>query len=58
MRFHGIGEDDAYSIYGVPEHQGAIVVVRPDGYVGVVTHLWEVEQVFEHLKGSLVQYGL
>lgn len=54
MRFHGIGEDHAYGIYGVPEHQGAIVIVRPDGYVGIVTHLWEVEQACTYLKSCLV----
>jgi len=54
MRFHGIGEDDTYSIYGVPEHEGAIVVARPDGYVGIVTSLRDVEQAFTYLKGSLV----
>ena len=28
-----------YAKYGIDEHAGAIVVVRPDGYVGVVAKL-------------------
>lgn len=55
MRFHGVGEDDVYATYGVAEHEGAIVVVRPDGYVGAIVHLSNTAQVLKYLKGCLVQ---
>ena len=46
MRFYdGSALDDAYSIYGVDPAQGALVVVRPDGYVGVVACLGDVQKV-------------
>ena len=46
------GHGHAYEGYGVDAEKGAIVVVRPDGYVGLVTDLgeenWgEVEKWFE-----------
>ncbi|KAK7924401.1 phenol 2-monooxygenase [Apiospora marii] len=46
------GHGHAYEGYGVDSERGAIVVVRPDGYVGLVTELgeenWgEVEKWFE-----------
>ena len=28
--------EDAYEIYGIDKGEGALVVVRPDGYVGVL----------------------
>ena len=58
MRFHcGIPEavpvkkegmrlaEDAYAILGVGREEGKVAVVRPDGYVGVVGGLAEVEEV-------------
>jgi hypothetical protein len=51
MRFYdGSALDDAYSIYGVNPAQGALVVVRPDGYVGVVACLGDVERAGGYLK--------
>lgn len=51
MRFYdGSALDDAYSIYGVDPVQGALVVVRPDGYVGVVACLGDVQKVDRYLK--------
>jgi hypothetical protein len=51
MRFHdGSALDDAYAIYGVDPARGALAVIRPDGYVGVVAHLDDVAQVEEYLK--------
>ncbi|KAL4782713.1 FAD binding domain-containing protein [Aspergillus varians] len=55
MRFYsGYGlSDDVYAIYGVDESQGAIAVVRPDGYVGVVAELGDIERVGAYLGGCL-----
>ncbi|GLA28603.1 hypothetical protein CBS147346_8665 [Aspergillus niger] len=51
MRFYNGSElEDAYGIYGVDPHQGAMVVVRPDGYVGIVVALGEVDRVGEYLR--------
>ncbi|KAL4904606.1 hypothetical protein BDW74DRAFT_185522 [Aspergillus multicolor] len=54
MRFYsGIALDDVFSTYGVDENQGAIAVVRPDGYVGVVAALDDVKTVEGYLDGLL-----
>ncbi|KAJ5461846.1 uncharacterized protein N7458_003398 [Penicillium daleae] len=51
MRFHdGSALDDAYAIYGVDPAKGALAVIRPDGYVGVVARLDHVSRVEEYLK--------
>ncbi|KAJ5688962.1 hypothetical protein N7462_003354 [Penicillium macrosclerotiorum] len=51
MRFHdGSALDDAYSIYGVDPARGALAVIRPDGYVGVVARLEDIARVEEYLK--------
>jgi phenol 2-monooxygenase len=31
--------EDAYGIYGINKEEGALVVIRPDGYVGVLGRL-------------------
>lgn len=33
------GHGEAYAKYGVDRQEGAVVVVRPDGYTGLVTHV-------------------
>ncbi|KAK8050271.1 phenol hydroxylase [Apiospora phragmitis] len=48
------GHGRAYEGYGVDPERGAVVVVRPDGYVGLVTELgeesWgEIEKYFEEV---------
>ncbi|KAJ1713632.1 phenol monooxygenase [Aspergillus flavus] len=54
MRFHsGYEIDDIYAVYGVDPAQGALAVIRPDGYVGTIaalddfteTMLWAFETV-------------
>jgi hypothetical protein len=51
MRFYdGSVLDDAYTIYGVDPARGALLVVRPDGYVGVVASLSDVQRVDRYLK--------
>lgn len=44
---------EVYKTWGVDESRGAVVVVRPDGYVGVVAKLEGVEDVVAFLKGVL-----
>ncbi|OCL06696.1 putative phenol monooxygenase [Glonium stellatum] len=44
---------EVYSTYGVEPSKGAIVVVRPDGVVGLVTSLGEISQVYRFLQGFL-----
>ena len=54
MRFYsGCALDDVYAAYGVAEDEGAIAVVRPDGYVGVVAALDDVKAVEGYLGGVL-----
>ena len=53
MRFHGVGVDDAYGIYGVDIKEGAIAIVRTDGYVGLVTTLIDANRVPGYLQGCL-----
>ncbi|KAL4958164.1 FAD binding domain-containing protein [Aspergillus filifer] len=55
MRFYSGYDlaDDVYEIYGVDESEGAIAVVRPDGYVGVVARLDDVARVEGYLGGVL-----
>ncbi|KAJ5620588.1 hypothetical protein N7510_004572 [Penicillium lagena] len=51
MRFYdGLALDDAYRIYGVDPARGALAVIRPDGYVGVVARLDNVAKLDEYLK--------
>jgi len=45
----------AYSSYGISP-EGAVVVVRPDGYVGLVTSLDDVLEVESYFSGFLVQF--
>ncbi|KAJ5912822.1 hypothetical protein N7504_001705 [Penicillium tannophilum] len=54
MRFYdGSALDDAYGIYGVDPAKGALAVIRPDGYVGVVVRLNEVVRGEDYLKGCI-----
>lgn len=41
--------EDAYAIFGVSKEQGAICVVRPDGYVGAVVSLEDVRRAERYL---------
>lgn len=54
MRFYsGYDLEDVYRVYGVNAAQGAVAVVRPDGYVGVVGELRDVKKVEGYLEGCL-----
>lgn len=48
--YSGYQLDDVYGTYGVDPARGAIAVVRPDGYVGAVSELGDVDRVEEYLK--------
>lgn len=41
--------DEAYEILGVAKEEGAVCIVRPDGYVGIVTSLENVQAIEEYL---------
>lgn len=51
--YSGYEVADAYGIYGVDPAQGALVVVRPDGYVGMVAPLSEVARVDGYFGGIM-----
>lgn len=44
---------DAYATYGLPA-DGAILVIRPDGYIGIITTLNDVQKIAEYLSGFLL----
>ena len=44
----------AYQAFGIGA-EGALVVVRPDGYVGIVATLDEVQSVGAYFAGCLTQ---
>ncbi|XRM44092.1 hypothetical protein ABZX51_007237 [Aspergillus tubingensis] len=51
--YSGYEMDDVYKIYGVDAAQGALAVVRPDGYVGTVAALDDVKRVEQYLERCL-----
>ena len=54
MRFYnGTELEDAYKVYGVDPKKGAVTVVRPDGYIGVITELKDTDGILAYLKGCL-----
>ncbi|KAJ6619953.1 FAD binding domain-containing protein [Mycena sp. CBHHK59/15] len=44
----------AYAAFGIDPHAGALICVRPDGYVGMVAPLNEAAQVSEYLASFLI----
>jgi hypothetical protein len=54
-KLHTLGAEDAYGIYGASREQGLIVVVRPDGYVGMVAALDGVQRVIDYLDSIIVR---
>lgn len=48
--YSGYELDDVYRIYGVDPACGALVVVRPDGYVGLVAGLSDVTHIDTYLS--------
>jgi phenol 2-monooxygenase len=55
MKFHGPVHEQLYGIYGVDQDKGAIVVVRPDGYVGIISSLTHPSQADTYLSQCLVR---
>jgi hypothetical protein len=54
MQFYdGSAIDEAYTIYGVDSARGALIVIRPDGYVGVIASLEDVQRVDRYLRGCI-----
>jgi hypothetical protein len=54
MRFYnGTELEDAYKVYGVDRKKGAVAVVRPDGYIGVIAELKDTGSIHSYLKGCL-----
>ncbi|KAE8326867.1 hypothetical protein BDV39DRAFT_176331 [Aspergillus sergii] len=50
MRFHsGYEIDDVYAVYGVDPAQGALAVIRPDGYVGTIAALGDVSRIERYI---------
>lgn len=51
--YSGYEMDDVYGIYGVSPAEGAVVVVRPDGYIGVIAALGDVKRVESYLESLI-----
>ncbi|XHF96635.1 hypothetical protein AWENTII_000258 [Aspergillus wentii] len=51
--YSGYDMDDVYKLYGVDVNQGALAVVRPDGYIGVIAALSDVKRIQDYLRLSL-----
>lgn len=48
--YSGYELDDVYGTFGVDPAQGALAIVRPDGYVGIVAELGDDKRVEQYLK--------
>lgn len=48
--YSGYELDDVYGIFGVNVADGALAVVRPDGYVGITASLRDVSRVQSYLE--------
>ena len=54
MRFYnGYDVSDAYAVYRLNPAQGALAVVRPDGYIGVVGTLTDLDRIDRYLEGCI-----
>ncbi|KAJ5123080.1 hypothetical protein N7448_009177 [Penicillium atrosanguineum] len=51
--YSGYEIDDVYGIYGVNPAEGALAVVRPDGYIGVIAALGDVKRVESYLESLI-----
>lgn len=52
--YSGYEMDDVYGIYGVDPDKGALAVVRPDGYIGVLADLGNVKRIDNYL-GAMIR---
>lgn len=48
--YSGYELDDVYGTYGVDPEKGALAIVRPDGYIGVVASLSHVSRADRYLE--------
>ncbi|KOS36742.1 hypothetical protein ACN38_g12495 [Penicillium nordicum] len=48
--YSGYEMDDVYGIYGVNPTEGALAIVRPDGYIGVIAALNDVNRALGYLE--------
>lgn len=53
MSYHE-GHGHAYENYGVDKETGCVVIVRPDGYVGHLGTLDDVEDIDAYFDGFMV----
>ncbi|RAL13339.1 thioredoxin-like protein [Aspergillus homomorphus CBS 101889] len=51
--YDGLAVDDAYRLYGIDTEQGAVIVLRPDGYIGTIVSLADLIAMEDYLKGCL-----
>jgi hypothetical protein len=56
-KLHTLGAEDAYGIFGAKREQGVIALVRPDGYIGMVAALQDVELVTKYLNSVMLRWG-
>jgi phenol 2-monooxygenase (NADPH) len=55
MRTYGVSKkEDVYEVLGVSKDDGVVAVVRPDGYVGMMAVLSQMNNVEDYLGGCLV----
>lgn len=55
--YNGTELQDAYGVYGVSHEKGVVAVVRPDGYIGVIAALGDMERVIQYLGRCLKIVG-
>ncbi|CAG8256827.1 unnamed protein product [Penicillium olsonii] len=48
--YSGYEMDDVYGIYGVDPEKGALAIVRPDGYIGVIASLADISRADRYLE--------
>lgn len=46
-----------YETYGIDKLAGALVIVRPDGYVSAVTPLEKADELYEYFEGFMIPIG-
>ena len=50
---YGRAGGKGYEAYGIDPSQGAIVVIRPDGYVGMIAPVEGVQEVGQYLSSFM-----
>lgn len=51
--YNGYEMDDVYGIYGVDPEKGAVAIVRPDGYIGIVASLTNITRAQRYLAALI-----